>query len=356
MVDDNFWNTAPVFAISGVSGAGKTTLIEQLIPPLLVKGLKVAVVKHDVHGVQIDRPGKDSERLYQAGADVVLNGPDEHFMRMHERGDESLLRTLRRLSRRYDLVLVEGHKNTPLPKLWLLNEGGAPPPPLKQDRQGIIKVLERGNERLPQALALLASWLPQRWCKTPVYGCILIGGKSSRMGRPKHLLEHGGRTWLEHTIERVGKVVERIVIVGRGEVPAHLSNHTRLPDIPDVHGPMAGMVAAMRWAPDVSWLMCACDMPQISVDALRWLLDSRAPGVWATLPDLFDNGHVEPLLAHYDPRAHALFEDLLARQVYGPSALATHPKIATPVPPQQLLDAWRNVNCEAELATVEKFA
>lgn len=355
MASKTFWNTAPVFAISGFSGAGKTTLIEQLIPHLLAKGLKVAVLKHDVHGVQIDRPGKDSHRFYQAGADVVLNGPDERFMRLHA-GDDALLQTLKTLSRNYDLVLVEGHKHTPLAKLWLLSDGASPPPPFTQDKQGIIDVLERGSERLPHAQALLESWLPQRWRKAPVYGGILIGGKSSRMGRPKHLLEYGGRTWLEHTIERVGSVAERVVIVGRGEIPAHLSSYTRLPDIPDVHGPMAGMLAAMRWTPDVSWLMCACDMPQISADALHWLLESRAPGVWATMPDLFDNGHVEPLLAHYDSRAHALFEDLLSRQVYGPSALAPHPKIATPVPPPQLLSAWRNVNSEAELATIEKFA
>ncbi|MFC1751050.1 molybdopterin-guanine dinucleotide biosynthesis protein B [Pseudomonadota bacterium] len=348
---ERFWNTAPVLAISGFSGSGKTTLIEQMIPHLLERGLKIAVLKHDVHGVQIDRQGKDSDRFYQAGADVMLHGPGDHFMRLHERGEPQLLQTLMELSRRYDLVLVEGHKETPLPKIWLQDEHGTPPP---EDKQNIIDIYARDNQRLPKALALLESWLPERWNKPPVYGCILIGGKSTRMGRPKHLLEYEGRTWLEHTFERVGQMTDQLVIVGQGDIPQHLSNYTRLPDIPNVRGPMAGMVAAMRWSPDVSWLMCACDMPQISAEALRWLLAKRTPGVWATLPDLHNDGFVEPLLAHYDPRSHTLLEELLSKGMFGPSVLAKHPKVASPVPPCNMTEAWQNVNSPAELETFEE--
>ncbi len=351
MDNDVFWNTVPAFAISGFSGSGKTTLIEQLVPQLVAKGLNVAVLKHDVHGVQVDYPGKDSDRLYQAGADVVLQGADECFVRRHGREPLSLQQSLQALVPYYDLVLVEGFKEAPLAKIWLLAEGEAGPP---KDGQNVLAVLSRDAPRLPQALALLESWLPERWCRVPVYGCVLIGGKSTRMGRPKHLLEHQGRTWLEHTLDSVSQVVDKVVIGGRGEVPSHLSHYTRLADISDVPGPLAGMVAAMRWAPQSSWLMCACDMPQLSVDALRWLLQTREPGVWATVPDLLGDGHVEPLLAHYDPRARPLFETLLSHQCYSPSRLASQPKINTATPPVHLLGAWRNVNSEAELATFQK--
>jgi len=145
-----------------------------------------------------------------------------------------------------------------------------------------------------------------------------------------------------------------VVIVGKGEVPDHLSHYPRLADVAAVRGPMAGMLAAMRWGPDGGWLMCACDMPQLRVEALRWLLDRRAPGRWATLPDLNDDGHVEPLLAYYDPRARGLLEDLLIRHIYAPSALASHPKIDTAIPSHPLSLAWRNVNSKADLAAFEK--
>ena len=55
----------------GASGAGKTSLLEQLLPALRARGLAVGAVKHASHGFEADRPGKDSQRLYAAGADAV---------------------------------------------------------------------------------------------------------------------------------------------------------------------------------------------------------------------------------------------------------------------------------------------
>ncbi len=66
---------APVLAVCGFSGSGKTTLLETAIPRLVERGLAVAVVKHAAHGFQVDRAGKDSERLFRAGATIVLSGP-----------------------------------------------------------------------------------------------------------------------------------------------------------------------------------------------------------------------------------------------------------------------------------------
>ena len=110
---------APVLAVCGFSGAGKTTLLESAIPRLLGRGLAVAVVKHDVHGFEVDRPGKDSDRLFRAGATVALSGQQEQFERRAVGATLSLEATLARLGRDHDLLLVEGHKDTPLPKFWL---------------------------------------------------------------------------------------------------------------------------------------------------------------------------------------------------------------------------------------------
>ena len=56
----------------------------------------------------------------------------------------------------------------------------------------------------------------------PVWGCVLIGGRSRRMGRPKHLIEAGGCSWLERTVTLLGHCVEQVVIAGPGDVPATL--------------------------------------------------------------------------------------------------------------------------------------
>ena len=108
-----------VFGIAGWSGAGKTTLLEKVIPRLTARGLKVSVVKHAHHGFDIDRPGKDSYRHREAGATEVLLSCGDRWALMHERRDEpepTLDELLGHLSP-CDLVLIEGFKQEPVPKI-----------------------------------------------------------------------------------------------------------------------------------------------------------------------------------------------------------------------------------------------
>jgi molybdopterin-guanine dinucleotide biosynthesis protein len=78
----------PAFGICGYSGAGKTTLIEAHLPRLTARGWRIAVVKQDAHGLSLDRGGKDSDRLFRAGADIVIRDPDQVFIRRHARVDD----------------------------------------------------------------------------------------------------------------------------------------------------------------------------------------------------------------------------------------------------------------------------
>ena len=94
----------PIFGICGFSGSGKTTLIEKLIPLLNARGLNVCVVKHDVYGFNVDQSGKDSDRFFRSGADVLLQGPQEDFFRIHSSHKHELSYTLTSISRRYDIV------------------------------------------------------------------------------------------------------------------------------------------------------------------------------------------------------------------------------------------------------------
>ena len=76
----------------------------------------------------------------------------------------------------------------------------------------------------------------------PVWGCVLIGGRSRRMGRPKHLIEAGGCSWLERTVTLIGHCVERVVIAGPGDLPATLVGTEHLADAAGVAGPLAGIL------------------------------------------------------------------------------------------------------------------
>lgn len=339
------YNT-PVLAVAGNSGSGKTTLIEKVLPELIAKGLRVAVIKHDVHGLNVDHPGKDSARLFEAGADIFLQGPDECLLRSHDCQSAALATAILRVSPMHDLVIVEGFKQSPLQKVWLLAEGQGPP----VERQNIVGVLDRNIDRAGWLLDYIDEWLPTQWMQPKVFGAILIGGKSTRMGQPKHLIEVNGEAWLEYTIEQLKSVVDEVVIVGTGDIPAHISA-VRLPDVQDLSGPLSGILAAMRWAPNAGWLVCACDLPQVSSDALRWLLNNRGPGVWGVVPR-FVSESVEPLLAYYDWRAGRLFESIAAEGGHAPHLISRHSSVVTPRPPADLASAWTNVNSPDEMSSL----
>ena len=142
-----------VFGIAGYSGSGKTTLMENLIPQFVMEGLKVSVIKHAHHNFDVDRPGKDSYRHREAGASEVLVTSDKRWVLMHEsRGEEEP--TLEQLLTRFsacDLVLVEGFKTEPIPKLEVHRIANAKPPLYPQDKTVVaIACDEPVATRLPQ--------------------------------------------------------------------------------------------------------------------------------------------------------------------------------------------------------------
>lgn len=109
-----------VIGFAGWSGSGKTTLIEQLIRLLTAKGVTVSLVKHAHHDFEVDLPGKDSWRHRKAGCREVLISSSQRWVLMHElaRDEEemSLPALLEQVSP-CDIVIVEGYKRAPIPKI-----------------------------------------------------------------------------------------------------------------------------------------------------------------------------------------------------------------------------------------------
>lgn len=118
-----------LIGLAGWSGAGKTTLLERVIPHLIARGISVSTLKHAHHKFDVDVPGKDSWKHRQAGATEVLVASANRFALMHElRGEaEPTLPELLSLLSPVDLVIIEGFKSDPHPKIEVYRaENGKP--------------------------------------------------------------------------------------------------------------------------------------------------------------------------------------------------------------------------------------
>lgn len=130
--------------VIGWSGSGKTTLIERLLPRLAARGLRVSVIKHCHHALEFDVPGKDSHRFRQAGAqEVMVLSPSGWALFADTEREPSVAAQLAHLSE-VDLVLLEGQKRLPLPKLevWRPEVGK---PPCFTDDPHVIAVASSGR-------------------------------------------------------------------------------------------------------------------------------------------------------------------------------------------------------------------
>ena len=117
----------PILAIVGWSGTGKTTLLQQVIPILGDKGIRAGLIKHTHHQMDVDTPGKDSYLLRKAGASQVILASSERWALMCETPEKPSINLPYLLSRMdhatLEVVLVEGFKDEPVPKIVLWRAG-----------------------------------------------------------------------------------------------------------------------------------------------------------------------------------------------------------------------------------------
>ena len=142
--------TVRIFGFAGWSGSGKTTVIEQVVPRLIARGIRVSLIKHAHHGFDVDRPGKDSYRHRHAGCSEVLVSSRERWALMRELRSEpelTLAESLARLSP-CDLVLIEGYKTSPIPKLEIWRPAAGKPLLYPRDPH-IVAIATDSPEPLP---------------------------------------------------------------------------------------------------------------------------------------------------------------------------------------------------------------
>lgn len=135
----------------------------------------------------------------------------------------------------------------------------------------------------------------------PVFGLVLAGGKSRRMGRDKALLDHNGQSQLAYVAGVMAACVEKVFVSTR---PDQIDNEERaqfeqIVDRYENLGPVAGILSALEERPEVDWLVVACDLPNINEQTIQFLLEHRVGEQPFTAFVSSYDGLPEPLCAIY---------------------------------------------------------
>ena len=184
----------------------------------------------------------------------------------------------------------------------------------------------------------------------PVYGLVLAGGESRRMGQDKALLSRDGKSQLAHIAALLDDVVDGVFVSTRREQEgdAERARFRQIVDRFEGIGPIAGILSALQEQPQVDWLVVACDLPNIDAETLRYLLDNRGESQPFTAYKSSHDGLPEPLCALYRPGAAAIVEAFVDEGIVCPrKILIRSDTLLLEQPNPRALD---NVNTPDDLA------
>lgn len=321
-------------ALSGFSGTGKTTLAAAVVKNLSER-FAVGCYKHGCHRFDMDREGKDSFIFREAGAEtVMISDPVKKAVISGSSAGEF---SESRIFRACDLLIVEGLKELPLPKLLMVDRERKILDLLEQgDIPEVIALVETGDDPkghdmsfdLPvfqrddvvTITAFIESRFGAKAAETPLSGLILAGGRSARMGTDKALLCYHDDNQLLHTATLLRSRCKEVFVSCRPDQEPRYAT-LGLPVITDRYletGPLGGLLTAQRLYPERAWLTAACDMPFIDAGLLDTLVDNRMPLRFATAFRHAETMRYEPLLACYEPKSQ---QELLARHAEGNDSL-----------------------------------
>ncbi len=137
-----------------------------------------------------------------------------------------------------------------------------------------------------------------------IYGLVLSGGKSTRMGQDKGLIPYHGMPQREYLYGLLSTVCEKTCMSIRRDQLSDLPTDIEVIfDDDEFKGPFNGLLSAHKHYPDVAWLVLACDMPLIDMPALKELIAARNPAKKATAFASKENHLPEPLCAIWEPIA-----------------------------------------------------
>ena len=349
-------------AFCGYSGSGKTTLIKKLIEKFAGQGYSVGYIKHDAHKFQMDREGKDTFTAHEAGASRVAISSKKACALLLDIENEEL--TFRQNFVDSDLVFIEGYKKEICRKI-LLCSGDARDEELLKTIQGLRAIVgpeERSSgDSIPyfhrNDLSGIFSFVEQTIkALCPLYGLILAGGHSKRMGQDKYKINYHGKPQVDYLSELLGRITQRVYLSCRADQQRPFSIE-HIPTIEDRFvgmGPIGGILSAFHQYPNTAWLVVACDMPFIDEEMLTRLIQERDPLKMVSCFYNEEKKWPEPLCSIYEPKSAFKLLQCLALGLQCPRKILTHSPIKIISPPSQ--HSLNNINNPQELETIRKEA
>lgn len=273
-----------------------------------------------------------------------------------------------------DLILVNGNHFTAEKQILVIDPKKAESLQKKMDRltdvrlvlftEGVETLHPFLAEHLPQLASLpafslkdtasVAAFLERELQQDipPLYGLVLAGGKSLRMGRDKGLIDYHGMPQREYAYRLLSKVCQKTFLSVRPEqveeIPASLKP---LPDVMLGLGPYGAILSAFQAHPDKAWLILACDLPLADAAALDYLISHRNPSKMATAFQSPVSDFPDPLLTIWEPKSYLPLLQFLAQGYSCPRKALINSDIELLKAP--VGDWLKNVNTEEEFREVK---
>lgn len=180
----------------------------------------------------------------------------------------------------------------------------------------------------------------------PLYGLVLAGGKSQRMGRDKGLIAYHGIPQRQHLYNIMDDICEKTFVSCRRDQAKALDNLPALIDTFEGLGPFGGILSAFRAYPDAAWLVIACDLPLLDKEALQELVSHRNISATATAFHSPVTDFPEPLIAIWEPRSYSELLQFLAQGYSCPRKVLINAN--THIIPPTRPDTLKNINTPSE--------
>ncbi|MBN9485429.1 MAG: hypothetical protein BGO70_14525 [Bacteroidetes bacterium 43-93] len=177
-----------------------------------------------------------------------------------------------------------------------------------------------------------------------LYGLVLAGGKSTRMGSDKTVMTWHGQEQRYYLADMLGELCEDVFISCRAEQTHDIANNYKvLTDQVEGKGPLGAILTAFNTYPDKAWLIIASDLPLLDEETISWLIDNRDPNCIATTFESPHDSLPEPLITIWEPAAFEAIQSLFQENISCPRKVLMRNlervKIIKPNNPQALLNA-----------------